>query len=179
MDVSVQEKLLGDVDPTLTNQQRCMLDADLTPKELRQAVYSLNDEKSPGIDGFTAEFYKNFGISFQPTTPLLSMALNRPLLVMPKTLPLHLLYKEKGDTEDLKNYRPISLINVDVKILTKVLTNRLRQVLPSLIHFTQTAVDGRKIDNTIHMLRDLIQLSNNENLDSAFIFWTKKRLLTA
>ena len=81
-----------------------------------------------------------------------------------------LLYKVKGDTEDLKNYLPISLINVDLTILTKALTNRLRQVLPSLIHFTQTAVDGRKIDNTRHMQRDLIQLSNNENLDSAFIF---------
>ena len=60
MDGSIQEKLLGNVDHTLTNQQRCMLDADLTPKELRQAVYSLNDEKSPRIDAFTAEFDKKF-----------------------------------------------------------------------------------------------------------------------
>ena len=37
-----------------------------------------------------------------------------------------------------------------------------QKVLPSIIHFTQTTVDGRKIDNTIHMLRDFIQLANNE-----------------
>ena len=118
-------------------------------------------------------FIRKFGISSQPTTPLLSTAPNRPLLVTQKnTSVTSLLYKEK---EDLKNYRPISLINVDLKILTKALTNRLRQVLPSLIHFTQTAVDGRKIDNTIHMLRDLIQLSNNENLDSAFIFLDQEK----
>ena len=43
-------------------------------------------------------------------------------------------------------------------------------MLPSIIHFTRTAMDGRKIDNTIHMLRDFIQLANNENLESAFIF---------
>ena len=60
VDGSVQEKHLGNVDRTLTSQQRCMLDANLTQKELRQAVYSLNDEKSPGIDGFKAEFYKKF-----------------------------------------------------------------------------------------------------------------------
>ena len=60
VDVSVQERLLGNVDRTLSNQQRCMLDADFTPKELRQAVHGLNDEKSPGIDGFMAEFYKKF-----------------------------------------------------------------------------------------------------------------------
>ena len=58
------------------------------------------------------------------------------------------------DTDELKNDRPISLINVDLKILNKTLTNRLKKVLPSIIHFTQTAVDGRKIDNTIHMSRD-------------------------
>ena len=60
VDASVQEKLLGNVDHTLTDQQKCMLDAVLSEKELQQAVYDLKDEKSPGIDGFTAEFYKNF-----------------------------------------------------------------------------------------------------------------------
>ena len=40
----------------------------------------------------------------------------------------------------------------------------------AVAHFTQTAVDGREIDNTVHMLRDFIQLANNENLESAFIF---------
>ena len=60
VDASVQEKLLGNVDHTLTDQQKCMLDAVLSEKELQQAVYDLKDEKSPGIDGFTAEFYKKF-----------------------------------------------------------------------------------------------------------------------
>ena len=44
------------------------------------------------------------------------------------------------------------------------------KLLHSVIHYTQTAVDGRKIDNTVHMLRDLIQLANIEDLPSAFIF---------
>ena len=48
-------------------------------------------------------------------------------------------------------------------------------MLPSIIHFTQTAVDGRKIDNTIHLLRDFIQLANNENLESAFIFLDQEK----
>ena len=121
-------------------------------------------------------FIGNIRISFLPTTPLLSMAPNILLLIHAKnTSVTSLLYQEKGDTEDLKNYRPISVINADLNILTKALTNRLRQVLPLLIHFTPTAVDGRKIDNTRHMLRDLIQLSNNENLDSAFIFLDQEK----
>ena len=86
-----------------------------------------------------------------------------------------ILYKEKGDTDDLKHYRPISLINVDLKILIKALTNLLRKVLPSIIHFTHTAVDGRKIENTIHMLRDFIDLANQERLESAFIFLEQEK----
>ena len=121
--------------------------ADFTPTELRQAVYGLNDEKSPGIDGFTAEFYKKFwNILSAHYTAFVNGAKQTSFIHAKNTSVTSLLYKEKGDTEDLKNYRPISLINVDLKILTKALTNRLRQVLPSLIHFTQTAVDGRKID---------------------------------
>ena len=90
-----------------------------------------------------------------------------------------LLYKGKGDTDDLKNYRPVSLINVDLKILTKTLTNRLKEVLSSIIHFTQTAVDGRRIDNTVHVLRDFVQLANAQNLESAFIFLGQEKDSTA
>ena len=62
VDDSVQEKLLSNVDQKLTNQQQCMLDADLSEKELQQAVLDLKEERSPGIDGFTAEFIKSFGV---------------------------------------------------------------------------------------------------------------------
>ena len=99
----------------------------------------------------------------------------KPLSDFKNTSVIAILYKEKGGTDDLKNYRPISHINVDLKILTKALTNRLKKVVPSIIHFTQTAVDGRKIDNTIHISRDLIQLANNENLESAFIFLDQEK----
>ena len=173
---SVQEKLLGNVDHTLTDQEKCMLDADLSEKELQQAVYDLKDEKSPGIDGFTAEFCKKFWSLIKDRyTAFINGANQISLSAFKNTSVTAILYKEKGDTDDLKNYRPISLINVDLKIVTKALTNRLKKVLPSLIHFTQTAVDGRKIDNTIHMLRDSIKLANNENLASAFIFLDQEK----
>ena len=176
VDESVQEKLLGNVDRTLTAHQQAMLDAPLSAKELQQAVYALNENKSPGIDGFTAEFYKKFcGLIQDRYTDFINCADQTSFSTFKNTSVTTLLYKEKGDTDDLKNYRPISLINVDLKILTKALTNRLKKVLPSIIHFTQTAVDGRRIDTTVHMLRDFVQLANNENLESAFIFLDQEK----
>ena len=87
-----------------------------------------------------------------------------------------LIYKDKGDPKDLANYRPISLLNCDLKILTKALANRLKLVLPDIIHRTQTNVHGWKIDYTIHMLRDLIQLAENENLSAGFIFLDQEKV---
>ena len=56
-----------------------------------------------------------------------------------------LLYK-KGDASDLANWRPLSLINSDAKLFTKLLTNRLRPLLPQLIHPGQTGfMKGRFI----------------------------------
>ena len=67
------------------------------------------------------------------------------------------------------------MINVDVKILTKVLANRLKYVLPTIIHQSQTAVYGRKIDHTIHTIRDLIDLANKEDEQAAFIFLDQEK----
>ena len=66
-------------------------------------------------------------------------------------------------------------MNVDVKIFTKALTNRLNEVLPTITHPTQTAVGGRRIDYNVHLLRDLIQLSNTQNLEAAFIFLDQEK----
>ena len=87
---------------------------------------------------------------------------------------IKIIYKD-GEIYLLVNYRPISLINVDLKILTKVLANRLKLVLPTIIHELQTAVYGRKIDQTIHLIRDLIEIANKEDMQAAFIFLDQKK----
>ena len=69
----------------------------------------------------------------------------------------------------------MSLINVDIKILTKALANRLKYIFPSIIHYSQTAVYGRKIDQTIHTIRDLIEIANKEDEQAAFIFLDQEK----
>ena len=76
---------------------------------------------------------------------------------------------------NLANYRPISLINADVKILTKVLANRLRYVLPSVIHPSQTAIDSRKIDHNIHMIRDIIDYTNQHDEQGCLLFLDQEK----
>ena len=84
-------------------------------------------------------------------------------------------YKKKGEVSLLSNYRPISLINADVKIITKILAERLKLALPSIVHPTQTAVYGRRIDQNIHLVRDLIDIANRDNDTAAFIFLDQEK----
>ena len=86
-----------------------------------------------------------------------------------------MIYKKTGEAYLLTNFRPISLINSDIKIITKVLTERLLYVLPTIIHSTQTAVYGRKIDQNIHLVRDLIEMANRDDDTAAFIFLDQEK----
>ena len=83
-----------------------------------------------------------------------------------------------GDMEELKNWRPISLLNTDYKIVTKVLADRLKKVLPSIIHPDQKGfVSGRNISEANRMIQNIIYYSDNQNIIFLYIFWiTRKRL---
>ena len=69
---------------------------------------------------------------------------------------IRLIFK-KEDRSDLKFYRPISLLNVDVKIITKTLALRLGRMLPSIISNDQTCIPGRNIASNLHTLHDLVK----------------------
>ena len=75
----------------------------------------------------------------------------------------------------MKNYRPISLLNVDVKIITKALAMRLADALPEIIHNNQKCIPGRHIVNNIHVVKDLIELINKNDDEAALIFLDQEK----
>ena len=77
---------------------------------------------------------------------------------------------EKKDL-DLKNWRPISLLNVDAKIASKVFAERMKRLLPGLIHHNQTGyIPGRNIGETIRSILDIMSFTQAKNLPGLLLF---------
>ena len=75
-----------------------------------------------------------------------------------------MIYKKRGDIKDLKNWRPISLLNVDYKTISKVITSRLSRVLDSIVDPDQTcSVSGRAIISNVTLLRDILDYIERTN----------------
>ena len=101
----------------------------------------MGNNKSPGNDGFSKEFYVCF---FQEIHSYLLDALNHSFIhgqlsISQRQAMITLIEKKGKDKRFLKNWRPISLINVDAKVASKSLALRVRKVLNSLIHSDQAA----------------------------------------
>ena len=152
---NVQVKLLNNVKTKLSKEAKTDLDKPITEKEILKAMNNMPLGKSPGIDGFPVEFYKEYWETIKHLfMPYLREVRESGLSPNRNVSVIKLIYKKTGEMFLLKYYRPISLINTDVKIITKVLAERLNPVLHSILHATQTAVYERKIDQNIHMIRD-------------------------
>ncbi|MGL5640599.1 MAG: RNA-directed DNA polymerase, partial [Mycoplasmoidaceae bacterium] len=158
--------LLQHIKARVDKEDKRDCDEEIKEEEIIQAIESLKSKKSPGIDGIVNEFYKTFK---KEISKILKEVYNE--IFKKKELDqrmsmglMKLIYKRKGDKKSLKNYRPITMLNGDLKILAKILSNRLKNVLPKIIETNQAyGVIGRDIADTTSSIRDIMSiLKENE-----------------
>jgi hypothetical protein len=88
---------------------------------------------------------------------------------------LTLLHKG-GELEDIKNWRPLTLLNCDYKIISKLLAERLKNVLTKLIHPDQKGfVKGRNISEANRLIQDIIQYADEENEEGIIVFLDQQK----
>jgi hypothetical protein len=128
---------------------------------------SMADDKSPGPDKLPAEFYKLFEaliLDNYHDMIMIEEACKYGFLPEDTTEgTIALIYKNKGDPRDMRNYRPITLFQVDYKIYAKILVARLKKKITNIISPAQLGfVPGRVLTEATHLLK-LIQAYLDEN----------------
>ena len=165
VDLEIQQAFLANLTEQLTTEQKKLCDEPLLRDEISNALFTLANNKTPGSDGLPKEFYIKFWDLLAPILlDLYNFSFEKGSFspTMQKSI-TRLLYK-KDDQRDLKNWRPISLLNVDYKICSKALALRLSKVLSTIIHPDQTcSVPGRSIFDNLLLLRDILDYVNVTN----------------
>ena len=132
------------------------------------ALNAMKNSKSPGNDGLTEEFYVCF---FNEICSSLIDALNYSfevgqLSTSQRQALITIIEKKDKDKRYIKNWRPISLINVNAKIASKALAARVKKVLASIIKSDQTAyVQGRYIGESIRLISDILEYTEDHGID--------------
>ena len=147
--------------PVLTQEQKQDCEKEISEKVI-DALKSFINNKSPGNDSLTKEFYEAFWSELkEPFMNSISQTkISKKLITSQRQAVIKLIEKKDKDKRFIKNWRPISLLNVDYKIISKVFSARLKKVLPLLISSQQTAyVANRCISESGRLISDLLDVT--------------------
>lgn len=127
-------QVLEAVDQRVTVDMNTALLEPFTGDEVRRALFQMHPSKAPGPDGMSPFFFQKYWsiVGHDVTSAILS-ALNSGRLLHKMNYTYIVLVSKKNDPQSLSDFRPISLGNVISRIFSKVLANRLKQILPSVI----------------------------------------------
>ena len=130
------EEFFGNLEiPKLEDTVRDELEGKITLKECQDILCTFKREKSPGDDGFTWEFYNCFfDLLGRDLVDSFNSAYNTgEMSISQRRGVITLVPKEDSDLELLNNWRPITLLNLDYKIASKIIARRIEKVLPVLV----------------------------------------------
>ena len=140
------------INKKIFNEHFRLSEVEISLEEVFNAINSQRNNKYPGNDGLTAEFYEYFS---NEVAPILLEVYNSwkqlgIIGISSRNGIISVIYK-KGDKKDIANYRPISRLNLDYKIFTTILKNRMQITLVNIIGENQiAAIKNRTI--LIHYL---------------------------
>ena len=170
-DYRTQKMFLNKISKILKSLQQTELITKINREEVERAIINTKMGKTPGPDGLSIEFYKEFWHIIG--SDLLEVYQN---LFQTGKIPsdmkkgyIFLVYK-KGPKNKIGNYIPLLLLNTDFKIFAKVLTQCIRHSLGDLVQKYQYAPPGGRTSTTTTLLRDLYLEAKYNDWERYFIF---------
>ena len=154
-DLSVVREVIS---PRISPEMNDALIAVPSDVEIKQAVFSINVDKAPGPDGFSADFYQSFWDIIGPdiTRDIRDFFASGNLHKRQNETHVWMIPKISGPRK-VADYRPIALCNTHYKIIAKILTKRLQPLLSHLISRHQSAfVPGRAISDNVLITHEIL-----------------------
>ncbi|KAI3377310.1 hypothetical protein L3Q82_008520 [Scortum barcoo] len=140
-------------------------------RSFRPLCRTCRDGSLQGIDGLTVEFFKAFwDILANDILDVFNESLASGSLPLSCRRAVIALLPKKGNLQDIKNWRPVSLLCTDYKLLSKALANRLKEAMEQVIHLDQTyCVPGRSMVDNIYLIRDVLEVSSSLGINTGLI----------
>ena len=151
----------------LEHEDKTRLEGEITSDEIITVLKKMKNNKSPGSDGFSIEFFKFF---HRDLINFITRAINEgyregKLSVTQRQGLITCLPKGDKPKQFLKNWRPITLLNVIYKLASGCIAERLKSVLPKLISSDQTGfISGRYIGENTRMIYDIMNYTEENNI---------------
>ncbi len=173
-DLANNDELINSIGdhPKLTTDEKNKINNIITEKEILNALKASPNNKSPGEDGLPSEFYKVFWNDIKiHLVSCYKLAFEMGKLgISQRRGIICLIPKKDKDPIILKNWRPISLLNQDYKLLAKSIAERIKSCLKNIIHNDQTGfLKGRYIGENIVKICDIINYCEEEDIPALLI----------
>jgi hypothetical protein len=144
--------------PPIDDSEQANLKTSISSLEVKNALFAMAPWKAPGPDGFPAGFYQN-GWSYMGSSlcDFVKSMWNNPTDVAAMNFTDICLIPKVNKPEFVSQFRPISLCNVSYKIITKIIVNRLKEIIPKVVSPYQTGfVPGRNITENIVIAQEML-----------------------
>eukprot|EP00253_Pinus_taeda_P018186 PITA_18186 len=157
------DAFLSAIERKITEEHNNKLEQDPTVEEIREATFSMQQDKAPGPDGFAVAFYRQHWETIKKDFVRMVKNAFRNHKLGDNTNSSHIaLIPKEANPKSFDRFRPISLCNVSYKIITKIIANKLKKLLPLLISENQGGFVPKRqsIDNVI-LIQEAIHSSHN------------------
>ena len=150
---------------SLTEDQVLFLQAPFSREEIKRAVWECGSDRDPGPDGFSFGFLKRFwDFILDDLVAFVQHFHDHCSIPKGNNASFFTVIPKVRDPKIFKDFRPISLIGCQYKIIDKLLANRLVAIIGSIVSLEQSAfVKGRQILDGLFLLNELVSWSKATN----------------
>ena len=171
-----KEKMLKGLDRKLSEEIKEMCEGKITKDEITKMKKKMKKNKATGIDGIPAEFWQEFDFLDEWLERVFDAIYEQGEMTKSMKTAIVKLFFKKGERAAMANYRPISLLCSDYKLMAKILTERMKLVLTHVINNDQQGFikDGDITGNLI-LVKELIEYCNEEEVEGAMVMMDFKK----